>query len=90
MFPKYSVCSLETSKINILQQPAIANLDAIWLDHSHYERKAAGVPVNLMFRYPSYHQLVPQLTAIAKEESKIGIILIYIFSFDFRQWLNAT
>ena len=63
-------------KINILKQPtswawleqAIANLDAILLDHSHCERKAAGVALNLMFRYPSHTQLVRQLTAIAKEE----------------------
>ena len=65
-----------TVTINILQQPtsmawveqAIANLDTILLDHSHCERKAAGVAINLMFRYPSYHKLVRQLTAIAKEE----------------------
>ncbi len=65
-----------TVTIKILQQPtsmtwveqAIANLDTILLDHSHCERKAAGVAINLMFRYPSYHKLVRQLTAIAKEE----------------------
>lgn len=65
-----------TATINILQQPtsmawveqAIANLDTVLLDHSHCERKAAGVAINLMFRYPSYHKLVRQLTAIAKEE----------------------
>ena len=64
------------AKINILKQPtswawieqAIANLDGILLDHSHCERKAAGVALNLMFRYPSHAQLVRQLTAIAKEE----------------------
>lgn len=62
--------------INALKQPtcwawveqALANLDTILLDHSHCERKAAGVAVNLMFRYPSYTQLVRQLTAIAREE----------------------
>lgn len=65
-----------TATIKILQQPtsqawieqAIANLDTILLDHSHCERKAAGVAINMMFRYPSYHKLVRQLTAIAKEE----------------------
>ena len=67
---------LTTVTIKILQQPtsmawveqAIANLDTILLDHSHCERKAAGVAINLMFRYPSYHKLIRQLTAIAKEE----------------------
>jgi tRNA-(ms[2]io[6]A)-hydroxylase len=65
-----------SSKINILKQPsqlawleqAIANLDTILLDHSHCERKAAGVALNLMFRYPSYAPLVRKLTAIAQEE----------------------
>ena len=64
------------TKINILKQPtqpawieqAIANLDTILLDHSHCERKAAGVALNLMFRYPSYAPLVRKLTAIAQEE----------------------
>lgn len=64
------------SVINTLKQPtswewveqAIAHLDIILLDHSHCERKAAGVALNLMFRYPSHTQLVRQLTAIAREE----------------------
>lgn len=62
--------------INTLKQPtrwewveqAITNLDTILLDHSHCERKAAGVALNLMFRYPSNTKLVRQLTAIAREE----------------------
>jgi tRNA 2-(methylsulfanyl)-N6-isopentenyladenosine37 hydroxylase len=49
-------------------QQAIANLDTILLDHSHCERKAAGVALNLMFRYPSSTKLVRSLTAIAQEE----------------------
>ena len=62
--------------IKFLKQPtsrewveqAIANLNAILLDHSHCERKAAGVALNLMFRYPSNTKLVRELTAIAREE----------------------
>lgn len=69
-----AVSSLPT--IKFLKQPtspawveqAIAHLDIILLDHSHCERKAAGVALNLMFRYPSYEKLVRQLTAIAREE----------------------
>lgn len=65
-----------TATINALKQPtrqewveqAIANLDVILLDHSHCERKAAGVALNLMFRYPSNALLVRKLTAIAREE----------------------
>lgn len=64
------------SVINTLKQPtswawveqALAHMDTILLDHSHCERKAAGVALNLMFRYPSNAQLVRQLTAIAREE----------------------
>ncbi len=65
-----------TPTIKFLQQPtslewvsqAIANLDTILLDHSHCERKAAGVAVNLMFRYPSHQKMIRMLTAIAIEE----------------------
>ncbi len=65
-----------TTTIKFLQQPtstawidqALANLDVILLDHSHCERKAAGVALNLMFRYPSSTKLVRSLTAIAQEE----------------------
>jgi tRNA 2-(methylsulfanyl)-N6-isopentenyladenosine37 hydroxylase len=62
--------------IKFLKQPtssawveqSIAHLDVVLLDHSHCERKAAGVALNLMFRYPSYEKLVRMLTAIAREE----------------------
>ena len=62
--------------IKFLQEPtsnawleqALANLDTVLLDHSHCERKAAGVALNLMFRYPAHTQLVRSLTAIAQEE----------------------
>lgn len=62
--------------IHALRQPtssawveqALANLDTILLDHSHCERKAAGVAINLMFRYPSNTKLVRSLTNIAREE----------------------
>lgn len=64
------------STINALVTPtksdwvtqAIANLDTILLDHSQCERKAAGVALNLMFRYPSSTKLVRMLTSVAQEE----------------------
>lgn len=64
------------AKIKLLHQPtqeswlrqALGNINTILLDHSHCERKAAGVAVNLLFRYPSHGRLIYQLTAIAKEE----------------------
>ena len=49
-------------------EQAISNLDIILLDHSHCECKAAGVALNLIFRYPSSTKLVRALTAIAQEE----------------------
>ncbi|WP_049561633.1 tRNA isopentenyl-2-thiomethyl-A-37 hydroxylase MiaE, partial [Limnoraphis robusta] len=63
-------------RIKFIKQPtstawleqALANLDTILLDHSHCERKAAGVALNLMFRYPSSTKLIRTLTAIAQEE----------------------
>jgi tRNA-(ms[2]io[6]A)-hydroxylase len=62
--------------INALKSPtdegwialALSDLDTVLLDHSHCERKAAGVAVNMMFRYPSYGKLVRELTRIAREE----------------------
>jgi tRNA 2-(methylsulfanyl)-N6-isopentenyladenosine37 hydroxylase len=62
--------------IKFLKQPTsiawveqvIAHLDIVLLDHSHCERKAAGVALNLMFRYPAHEKLVRMLTAIAREE----------------------
>jgi tRNA 2-(methylsulfanyl)-N6-isopentenyladenosine37 hydroxylase len=70
------VISSTPATIKFLQHPtstawveqALANLDTILLDHSHCERKAAGVALNLMFRYPANAKLVRTLTAIAQEE----------------------
>jgi tRNA-(ms[2]io[6]A)-hydroxylase len=71
-----SVSDYTIATINALVTPtsgdwvtgAIANLDTILLDHSQCERKAAGVALNLIFRYPSSTKLVRTLTAIAREE----------------------
>lgn len=70
------MASAAPATIKFLQQPtsdrwieqALAHFDTILLDHSHCERKAAGVALNLMFRYPSSTKLVRTLTAIAQEE----------------------
>ena len=71
-----SVSDSTIATINALVTPtsgdwvtgAIANLDTILLDHSQCERKAAGVALNLIFRYPSSTKLVRMRTAIAREE----------------------
>ena len=59
---------LQTPTSSAWVEQAIAHLDTVLLDHSHCERKAAGVALNLMCRYPSSAQLVRSLTAIAQEE----------------------
>lgn len=59
---------LQEPTSNVWLEQALANLDTVLLDHSHCERKAAGVALNLMFRYPAHTQLVRSLTAIAQEE----------------------
>ena len=65
-----------TTRIKLLQSPtqpawltlALNNLDTILLDHSHCERKAAGVALNFLYRYPTHPRLIRELTAIAQEE----------------------
>jgi tRNA 2-(methylsulfanyl)-N6-isopentenyladenosine37 hydroxylase len=65
-----------TATIKFLQTPtspawveqALANLDVVLLDHAQCERKAAGVALGLINRYPSDAGLVTALTAIAQEE----------------------
>lgn len=59
---------LKTPTASAWVEQALAHLDTILLDHSHCERKAAGVALNLMFRYPSSEKLVRSLTGIAQEE----------------------
>ena len=65
-FPTIRLLQTPTSDAWLAQ--ALGDLDTILLDHSHCERKAAGVALNLMFRYPSNQKLVRSLTAIAQEE----------------------
>ena len=68
--------SSELPTIKALKQPsssawveqAVSNIDTILLDHAQCERKAAGVALNLMFRYPSNAKMVRELTKIAREE----------------------
>ena len=66
--PFATIAALKQPTSSAWVEQALANLDVILLDHSHCERKAAGVALNLMFRYPSKAKLVRQLTAIAQEE----------------------
>ena len=47
---------------------ALSNPIEILIDHAHCERKAAGVAIQLMFRYPSEQNLGEVLSPIAREE----------------------
>ena len=47
---------------------ALSNPIDLLIDHAHCERKAAGVAVQLMFRYPSQPNLAEVLSPIAREE----------------------
>jgi tRNA-(ms[2]io[6]A)-hydroxylase len=47
---------------------AIARPDLLLIDHAHCERKAAGVALQLMFRYPSDGELGERLSPLAREE----------------------
>ena len=47
---------------------ALSSPIEILIDHAHCERKAAGVAIQLMFRYPSEPNLAEVLSPIAREE----------------------
>jgi tRNA-(ms[2]io[6]A)-hydroxylase len=49
-------------------EQALERSDLVLIDHAHCERKAAGVALQLMFRYPSDEPLGAQLSALAREE----------------------
>ena len=46
----------------------LGNLDEVLLDHAHCERKAAGMALRLMFRYPDRAFLHDPLSRLAREE----------------------
>ena len=47
---------------------ALGDLDAVLLDHAHCEKKAAGMAVRLLFRYPQHDFLQEPLSRLAREE----------------------
>ncbi len=49
-------------------EQALAHPELLLIDHAHCERKAAGVALQLMFRYPSDGQLAAVLSPLAREE----------------------
>ena len=49
-------------------EAANARADLLLIDHAHCERKAAGVALQLMFRYPAEPGLAEALSPLAREE----------------------
>ncbi|MCP5070395.1 MAG: tRNA-(ms[2]io[6]A)-hydroxylase [bacterium] len=44
------------------------DLPEVLLDHAHCEKKAAGVPVRLIFQYPQHAFMMEPLAGLAREE----------------------
>ena len=57
---------------------ALSNPIEILIDHAHCERKAAGVAIQLMFRYPSEPDLAEVLSPIAREELEHFEKILYL------------
>jgi tRNA-(ms[2]io[6]A)-hydroxylase len=58
---------------------ALADMDAVLLDHAHCEKKAASAALNLIFRYQYRSALMLPLSTLAREELRhfeqvLGII----------------
>jgi len=49
-------------------EQALAHPELVLIDHAHCERKAAGVALQLMFRYPADGGLAEVLSPLAREE----------------------
>jgi tRNA-(ms[2]io[6]A)-hydroxylase len=49
-------------------ESALSDIDELLLDHAHCERKAAGMALRLMFRYPDRPFLHDPLSRLAREE----------------------
>ena len=57
---------------------ALSNPIEILIDHAHCERKAAGVAIQLMFRYPSEPDLAEVLSPLAREELEHFEKILYL------------
>jgi len=49
-------------------ESALGALEEVILDHAHCEKKAAGLAVQLIFRYPQHRFLMEPLSRMAREE----------------------
>ena len=66
--PDFQIKHLGSSTSDVWIKLALSNPIEILIDHAHCERKAAGVAIQLMFRYPTEPNLSEVLSPIAREE----------------------
>ena len=66
--PAFRIKQLSSLTSDIWIKLALSNPIEILIDHAHCERKAAGVAIQLMFRYPTEPNLSEVLSPIAREE----------------------
>lgn len=66
MVPIYDFLLCETPSAWV--KTALANLDMLLIDHAHCEKKAASSALAFMFRYPEHHDLLFELSGLAREE----------------------
>ncbi len=66
--PSFHIKYLSSLTSNKWIRLALSNPIDMLIDHAHCERKAAGVAIQLMFRYPSEPDLAEVLSPIAREE----------------------
>ena len=60
--------SLASSTPKSWTDRVLADLPELLVDHAHCEKKAAGMAVNLVFRYPQHGFLLAPLSRLAREE----------------------
>ena len=66
--PDFQIKHLKSSTPDVWIKLALSNPIELLIDHAHCERKAAGVAIQLMFRYPTEQNLSEVLSPIAREE----------------------
>ena len=66
--PDFQIKHLISLTPDVWIKLALSNPIELLIDHAHCERKAAGVAIQLMFRYPTEPNLSEVLSPIAREE----------------------
>ncbi|MBW2715128.1 MAG: tRNA-(ms[2]io[6]A)-hydroxylase [Deltaproteobacteria bacterium] len=67
-YNRFAVLNLASKTDPRWVETALSDLDELLLDHAHCERKAAGMALRLMFRYPDQPFLHDTLSRLAREE----------------------